>query len=80
MISHLANILVDEHAEMPSVTFNMMSPLKKVLMEKYHIQVPVFLYNKNNLRAWVRIAVQAYNSPEQYEYLGDCLKEIKEGR
>lgn len=80
MISHLANILVDEHAEMPAVTFNMMSPIKKILQEKYHIQVPVFLYNKNNLRAWVRIAVQAYNSPEQYEYLGDCLKEIKEGR
>lgn len=77
MISHLGNILVDEHAETPAVTFNMMSPLKKVLQEEFHIQVPVFLFNKSHLRAWVRIAVQAYNSPEQYEYPGDVLAEIK---
>ncbi|MBL7923299.1 MAG: aminotransferase class V-fold PLP-dependent enzyme [Bacteroidia bacterium] len=76
MISHLSNILVQEHAPSPAISFNMVAPLKAKLLEEYHIQVPVFFFHSGNPRLWVRISVQAYNSPEQYRYLGDCLKEL----
>ena len=79
MISHLANILVDNQAILPEKFFNMTPPLKKILMEEYKIEVPVFLFNKSQPRFWVRIAVEAYNSIEQYEYLGNCLEEILKG-
>ena len=57
--------------------FNETCPLKKVLFEKYKIEVPIFFF-PSAPRQWLRISAQLYNSLEQYEYLGDCLhKELK---
>ena len=45
--------------------------LQQILIDKYHIQVP--LWTSGGKRCF-RIAVQAYNSLEQYEYLARALK------
>ncbi|MBK7096252.1 MAG: aminotransferase class V-fold PLP-dependent enzyme [Saprospiraceae bacterium] len=56
--------------------FNETSPLKKVLFEKYKIEVPVFFFPSAPTQ-WLRISAQLYNSLEQYEYLGECLESLK---
>ena len=77
MISHLSTMLVDENPELPARFFGMNPPLKQRLQREFHIQVPVFLFGGDKMKAWLRIAVQAYNSIEQYEYLADCLVKIR---
>jgi isopenicillin-N epimerase len=57
--------------------FNETPPLKKLLYDKYRIQVPVFMFPKAP-RQWLRISSQLYNYIGQYEYLANCLSvEIK---
>lgn len=77
MISHLSTMMVDEQPELPTKFFGMNPPLKQRLYDQFKIQVPVFLFGGENMKAWLRIAVQAYNSMEQYEYLADCLAKIR---
>lgn len=76
MISHLSNILVPIKAELPKSFLHNMPPLKQILFNDYKIQVPVFVFDNDDPKYYVRISVQAYNSWEQYEYLGACLKKI----
>jgi isopenicillin-N epimerase len=52
--------------------FNENPPLKRKLLEKYLIQIPVFTF-PDAPQQWIRISTQLYNSFEQYEYLGECL-------
>ncbi|MBC7862329.1 MAG: aminotransferase class V-fold PLP-dependent enzyme [Bacteroidia bacterium] len=75
MIGNLSNILLRD-TELPPYGFNYISPLQEQLFTHYKIEVPVFTFNREQPRQWARIAVQLYNSFEQYEYLGDALKEI----
>ena len=57
--------------------FNETSALKKVLFEKYKIEVPIFFF-PTEPKQWIRLSAQLYNSLDQYDYLGDCLvKEFK---
>lgn len=51
--------------------------IQKLLFEKYKIEVPVFMIPGND-NLHFRISAQIYNHISQYEYLGQCLKEIKE--
>ena len=74
MIGHLASIPVQNNPETPSKFFNMTTPLKQRLMDEYKIQVPVFYFEKKNPKLLLRISVQAYNSMEQFEYLGESLQ------
>ena len=74
MIGHLASIPVQNNPETPSKFFNMITPLKQRLMDEYKIQVPVFYFDKTNPKLLLRISVQAYNSMEQFEYLGESLQ------
>lgn len=76
MIGHLATLLAENKPDLPKTLFNMNAPLKKKLFEEYRIQIPVFLFNANQPRMWIRISVQAYNSMEQFNYLADCLEDI----
>lgn len=76
MISHLSDIVIDMKAEMPKSFLHNMPLPRKILLEDYKIQVPVFIFGKAELKYYLRIAVQAYNSWEQYEYLGDCLEKM----
>ncbi len=80
MISHLSTMLIDERPELPVKFFGMNPPLKQRLLNEYKIQVPVFLFGNDHPKAWLRIAVQAYNSTEQYEYLADALLAIRNSR
>jgi isopenicillin-N epimerase len=56
--------------------FNENCPLKKVLFEKYKIEVPIFFFPSAPTQ-WLRISAQLYNSLEQYEYLAECLESLK---
>lgn len=80
MISHLSTMLIDENPELPAKFFGMNPPLKQRLQNEFHIQVPVFLFGEDKMKAWLRIAVQAYNSMEQYEYLADAITSIRTSR
>ena len=62
--------------EFPSSHFNYISPLWQKLYSEYKIELPVLPWNRNNPRLLFRISSQCYNSPEQYEYLGEALKKI----
>ncbi len=55
--------------------FNETPPLKKILFEKYKIEVPVFFFPQAPTQ-WLRISAQLYNSIEQYEYLAESLSFI----
>jgi isopenicillin-N epimerase len=55
--------------------FNETPPLKRILFEKYKIEVPVFFFPAAPTQ-WLRISAQLYNNMEQYDYLGECLKNI----
>ncbi len=75
MIGHLANILIGK-TELPPYGFNYFHPIQEALFHKYKIEVPIFTFKRSDPKAWVRIAVQAYNDISQYEYLAEALKEI----
>jgi isopenicillin-N epimerase len=75
MIGHLANVYLGK-AEVPTYGFNYIHPVQDELFNKYKIEVPVFVYNRNEPRIWVRIATQCYNDISQIEYLGDALFQI----
>ena len=72
MIGSLSSSLIGE-AGLPEYTFNYIHPLQKKLMQNYKIEVPVISRNKILM---IRIAVQCYNSLEQYDYLAMALAEI----
>ena len=49
-----------------------LDPLQKALMQRFHIQVPVFAWPKAGQRC-VRLSAQAYNGPEDYARLAGGL-------
>ena len=51
------------------------APLKKILFEKYKIEIPVF---KLRDQVYLRLSTQAYVSQEDIDALIAALKEIKE--
>jgi isopenicillin-N epimerase len=78
MIGNLSNILispVNQPYEGPY--FNYIHPIQEKLFQEYKIEVPIFALPFSTRANWLRIAVQAYNSIEQYEYLADALYEIR---
>ena len=78
MIGNLSNILispVNQPYEGPY--FNYIHPIQEKLFQEYKIEVPIFALPFSTRANWLRIAVQAYNSLEQYEYLADALYEIR---
>lgn len=76
MISHLSDILLDIKAEVPKSFMHSLPLPRKRLLEEFKIQIPVFVVGGNSPKYYARIAVQAYNSWEQYEYLADCIENI----
>ena len=73
MIGHLGTIPLRTKPEIPDSFFNYTPGEKKRLLEEFGIQVPVFLTMWDKPTLWVRISAQAYNSPEQYRYLAECI-------
>ncbi len=76
MIGSLSNVLLGSSSNALTPRFNSIHQTQERLFQEYQIEVPVFQFNHTNPKNWVRIAVQAYNTYEQYVYLGDALKEI----
>jgi len=60
---------------MPSDPFSYKGcdPLQELLYQEYRIEIPVWNWSAPPSRL-IRIAVQLYNSFEQYQYLSDCLQ------
>lgn len=50
-------------------------PLKLRLWDEFRIEVPVMSWND---RRWLRISAQAYNSLEQFKFLAEVLKRVRE--
>ena len=53
-------------------------PLQEALLAEYSVQVPVMRWAPLRSR-FIRISAQAYNSPEQYEYLAAALTALAVG-
>ena len=75
-IGFISNILIGK-GELPEKYFNNITLLQETLFQKYKIEVPIFVFNKDNPRLWVRIATQVYNSMEQYEYLAEAIMDAR---
>ncbi len=72
-IGFISNILIGP-GQLPDKFFNSISTLQETLFQKYKIEVPIFVFDRQNPRLWVRVSAQLYNSFEQYEYLAAALK------
>ncbi len=83
-VARLVNVLKTEAAAPYEMTGNLLAfrlnskapthedtdKLRKTLLGKYHIEVPVILFD-NSL--WIRVSAQIYNDPEEYTVLADAL-------
>jgi isopenicillin-N epimerase len=75
MLGSIVNIpLWDD--KIPLKFFNYYTEVKNILYDKYKIEVPCILFPQAP-KQYVRVSAQLYNSIEEYEYLGNCLLEIK---
>lgn len=79
MLASLSTLLLPPHE--PGLDARLMArptiyadALQDVLYERHRIQVPIWRFGPEK-RRMVRISVQAYNSPEQYEFLAGALVE-----
>ena len=78
MIGNLSNILIGPTRQAyTGPFFNYINNIQEKLFVEYKIEVPIFTLPFSASANWVRIAVQAYNTIEQYEYLGTALQEIR---
>ena len=76
LLGSLSTIPLPIPYERPEYFFNHTHPFGRMLYNKYKIQIPIHAWPHSNPRIWIRISAQAYNSLEQYEYLGEVLREV----
>jgi len=76
MISHLATVVLPEDDSPHEGHYE--DPLQEALLAEYSVQVPVMRWAPLRSR-FIRISAQAYNSPEQYEYLAAALTTLAVG-
>lgn len=75
MLGSIVNIpLWDD--KIPDKFFNYYTEVKNLLYDQYKIEVPCVLFPQAPPQ-YVRVSSQLYNSLEEYEYLGECLLEIR---
>ena len=60
----------------PTFDYKSFDPLQDSLFNKHNIEIPVWNWSSPPSRL-IRIAVQLYNSMNQFEYLADALAEEK---
>jgi isopenicillin-N epimerase len=75
MIGSLASIPIPDSKAKPLVNKNDIEVLQDKLFNKYKIEVPVCFWPKPPKRL-IRVAVQIYNSTEQYKILAYTLKKL----
>jgi isopenicillin-N epimerase len=75
MVGTLASVPLREGSYSFTTTALAFDPVETLLREEYHIEVPV-MSCPDGPASIIRIAAQAYNSMEQYEYLADALLEV----
>ena len=75
MLGSIVNIpLWDD--KIPLKFFNYYTEVKNILYDQYNIEVPCMLFPQAP-KQYVRVSAQLYNSIEEYDYLGDCLLDIR---
>lgn len=74
MISHLAAVVLPPEIAVEGQPGPHGDPLRDWLWRNHRIEVPVFVWN--GLRI-LRVAVQAYNSLDQYETLAGVLRDLR---
>jgi isopenicillin-N epimerase len=72
MVGSLLNIPLPD-CDAVTMKYHTSLEFKKMLFEKYKIEVPIFNFPKAP-KQWLRISAQLYNSIEQYAYLAECLR------
>jgi isopenicillin-N epimerase len=50
-------------------------PFQDLLLERFGIEVPIYWWGGGATR-WLRVSAQLYNTPEQYAYLGECVRTV----
>jgi isopenicillin-N epimerase len=75
MIGTLASIPIAEGEYDFTTTALVFDPIEEALRTEYGVEVPV-LACPDGPGSIIRIAAQAYNSLEQYEYLADAVEEV----
>jgi isopenicillin-N epimerase len=75
MLGSMATIPLPERFQTAPFTANAIDPLQTNLFDQYAIEVPIVRWGDPD-RRWLRISAHAYNSRDQYAYLGGALKEL----
>ncbi len=75
MVGTLASVPLADGDYSFTTTALKFDPIEVVLREEYGIEVPV-MSCPDGPASIIRVAAQAYNSMEQYEYLADALLEV----
>lgn len=76
MIGPMATIPVARKRSSFTPDYRSFDPLQEQLRNEFHIEIPV-IHLTGSDKLHIRISSQIYNSPGQYEYLIDALKELK---
>lgn len=76
MIGSLSTIQLPIPYKQPEYSFNYTHPVGTLLYSKYGIQIPIHMWPEKDTKVWIRISAQAYNSPEQMQYLAGAIEEI----
>jgi isopenicillin-N epimerase len=72
MIASMATFPLPVSSRPASIGYKGIEPLQELLYTRYSIEVPVWNWNSPPSRL-IRIAVQLYNSMEQYRYFAEAL-------
>ena len=75
MIGSLASLPLPDGDGRPSVSPLYADPLQDLLLDRFHIEVPVIPWPKPPKRL-IRISAQVYNSDGDYEQLGHALQAL----
>ena len=76
MIASMATFPLPTAAVINLFDYKSFDPLQDSLFNKHNIEIPVWNWSSPPSRL-IRIAVQLYNSMNQFEYLADALAEEK---
>ena len=75
MIATMATLILPHHLTLNEVSYKGFDPFQDLLFRNYHIEIPVWNWTAPPQKL-IRIAVQLYNSMDQYRYLAEVLTSL----
>jgi isopenicillin-N epimerase len=77
MIASMATFPLPPAGNVMPVDYKGVDPLQETLYQNFRIEIPVWNWTMPSSRL-IRIAVQLYNSMEQFDYLASVLRNFNE--